>query len=62
MPPGSQWIPFDQLDFVVGGLVFILPIYQPSWQVWLVLLIVSPLLHILTNRLGFYLGIKKVKW
>ena len=62
LKPGAPWFPFDQIDFVLGGLVFVLPIFRPSWVIWLILLIVSPVLHILTNRIGYYLGIKKVKW
>ncbi|MBU2561993.1 MAG: CDP-2,3-bis-(O-geranylgeranyl)-sn-glycerol synthase [Nanoarchaeota archaeon] len=60
--PGRPWIPFDQLDFVVGALLFLAFVYVPSWKVVLFLLVVVPILHILTNHIGFYLGINKSKW
>ncbi|MBN1544573.1 CDP-2,3-bis-(O-geranylgeranyl)-sn-glycerol synthase [Candidatus Woesearchaeota archaeon] len=60
--PGKPWIPFDQLDFVVGALLFLALVYIPSWKVMLFLLVVVPILHILTNHIGFYLGINKSKW
>jgi len=62
LPPGSQWFPWDQLDFVIGGIIFISFVYQPSFFVIFILIVISPVLHILSNQLGFYLGIKKVKW
>ncbi len=58
IPPGKPWIPFDQLDFVVGGIVFSFFIYVPPAEVVLLLLIVSPLLHIATNYIGYLLGVR----
>ncbi|MFC1656130.1 CDP-2,3-bis-(O-geranylgeranyl)-sn-glycerol synthase [Patescibacteria group bacterium] len=60
--PGDPWIPFDQLDFIVGALLFLAPLYVPSWEVILVIVIATPLLHLLTNVLGYVLRIKKVWW
>ena len=60
--PGCRWIPFDQLDFVIGGIAIGCFIYVPPAEVVLVLLIVSPLLHILFNHLGFWLKIREQKW
>ena len=60
--PGKPWIPFDQLDFVVGALVFIAPIYFPSWSAVIVILIFSPVLHIIVNNVGYFLRIKKTRW
>lgn len=60
--PGSPWVPFDQLDFIVGALIFLSPFYQLVWQGVVVLLIVTPILHLLTNVTAYYLGLKKVWW
>ncbi len=60
--PGEKWIPFDQLDFVVGGIAFSFFVYVPSIGVVVTLLIISPLLHIGVNHLAFWLGIRKEKW
>jgi len=60
--PGGRWIPFDQLDFVIGALLFISVLYIPSIEIIITALILSFLLHIIVNHLGYYLGIRKVKW
>jgi len=59
---GKSWIPFDQIDFVVGSLLFLSIIYVPDWKNIAILLVIVPLLHILVNHIGYYLGINKVKW
>jgi CDP-2,3-bis-(O-geranylgeranyl)-sn-glycerol synthase len=64
---GQDWIPFDQLDFIIGALVFsvvmseflfILHLTTSPWffvhiTIWhiLVLLIVTPFIHITANVL-----------
>lgn len=60
--PGGRWIPFDQLDYVVGALLFVSVAYVPSIEVIITALILSFLLHIIVNHIGYYLGIRKVKW
>lgn len=60
--PGKRWIPFDQLDYVVGALVFGSFVYTPSLAAIIVILVASFLLHIIANHIGYYLGIKKTKW
>ena len=60
--PGQPWIPFDQIDFVIGALVVGFLVYVPPIEVVLVLLVVSPVLHLLVNYIGYLLGINKKKW
>lgn len=60
--PGERWFPWDQLDFVFLGLTFSLFMYVPPAEVVLILLIASPVLHILVNHIGYWLGIRKEKW
>lgn len=60
--PGVSWMPWDQLDFVIGGLVLCLFLYVPAPEVVLVLLIISPVLHIVVNYCGYLLGIQKNKF
>lgn len=60
--PGSPWIPFDQLDFVIGALVFLFPFYLPSWQNIFTIIIITPFLHLLINSFGYFLKMKKVWW
>lgn len=60
--PGRPWIPFDQLDFVVGSLLLLALVFIPPWQSVVFLMVAVPVLHILTNHVGYYLGINKSKW
>lgn len=60
--PGKPWIPFDQLDFVAGALIFLLPVYILPWQNILTIIIATPILHFLANLIGYLLGLKKVWW
>jgi len=61
---GAKFIPFDQLDFVLGAYLFILPISSGllSLALFLSSLIASFFLHILTNHLAYYLKIRKERW
>lgn len=59
---GESWKPWDQLDFVIGGMVLSWLVYVPSMGVILILLVVSPFLHMLFSWLGYKLGVKKNKF
>ncbi len=71
---GAPWVPFDQLDFVVGGYVGVLlglPLlpggwaldaYVLNWVVPVTLLVGTPVLHLLVNRIGYWLRLKDVPW
>jgi len=60
--PGKPWIPFDQLDFILGAFLFSFFVYIPPVFTIVVIIFFSPLLHILANHLAFYLKLKKTKW
>ena len=71
---GKPWFPFDQLDFVVFGLLAMAiasPLLADGWvkaallDDWLVLatiVVLTPLLHFLVNVLGYVLKLKDVPW
>lgn len=52
----------DQLDFVVGGLVLGLPFVAPELIQVLVLVLITPIVHLLANRVAFVLKLKSVPW
>lgn len=71
---GRPWVPFDQLDFVVFGLLAMViasPLLADGWvkaallDDWIVLVtivVLTPLLHFLVNVLGYVLKLKEVPW
>ncbi len=59
---GAPFFPLDQLDFVFGGLLFGAVLHFPGWYHVAVLLLMTPLLHLLSNLAGYKLGLKKVWW
>lgn len=66
--PGSPWIPFDQLDFVIGAFLFLTPylnfVLHLNFGIldWLVIVAISFFLHVITNNIGYYLGVQKNRW
>lgn len=59
--PGKSWIPFDQIDYVMGGILFFSFFYTPAFFDIIFLLFVGAVLHIIVNIIGFYLGIREQK-
>ena len=59
---GDAWFPFDQIDYVIGALVFVSIYYVPEIKIIITLIIAAPLLHFTANHIAFFLGWKDVKW
>ena len=62
LKPGQRFIPWDQLDFVIGALIFISLIVDITLKVLLYIVIISFIGHILVNHTAYYLKIRKEKW
>ena len=60
--PGKSFFPWDQIDSVLGGLLFISIVYLPPWHVVVTLIVLTLVLHISIRHIGYYLGIEKSKW
>ena len=60
--PGDKFVPFDQTDFVVGALIFIMPVFKVTLAIFIVSLLLSFVLHIIVNHVAFYLKIRGEKW
>ncbi len=63
---GAEWPILDQLDFIVGALLFSqlsadAAIYL-NWKIVAFLLIATPLIHRISNILAFKAHLKKVPW
>ena len=59
--PGECWLPWDQLDFVIGGLVFTFFVYVPPAEIASLIFIISPVLHIVVNYIGYLIGLNEKK-
>lgn len=60
--PGVRFVPFDQTDFVIGALVFIMPVFDLTFKIFITSLLLSFILHIIVNHIAFYLKIRNEKW
>jgi CDP-2,3-bis-(O-geranylgeranyl)-sn-glycerol synthase len=60
--PGQRWIPFDQLDFIVGGLLALGFFVRLDWIDMALICAISFVGDLLVNQLSFYLGIKETRW
>jgi CDP-2,3-bis-(O-geranylgeranyl)-sn-glycerol synthase len=65
---GSKWPIADQYDLVAGAFLLLL-IGDPAWlfatvtlPVFLVILIITPVLHRATNIIGYMFRVKEVPW
>jgi len=60
---GAPFLPFDQTNYVLGCAFFLYLFKFPlNFKVWFFLFFATFFLHIIVNRLGFYLKIHSAKW
>ena len=60
--PGGPWIPFDQVDFIIGGSLFS-SVYIPlAFTDYLILFVVFIILHFTTNVVAYALKLKDVPY
>jgi CDP-2,3-bis-(O-geranylgeranyl)-sn-glycerol synthase len=60
--PGGSLPVVDQLDFVVGSVLCVSLVSEISLTVVLILLLVTPPIHFLTNVGAYALGLKEHYW
>jgi CDP-2,3-bis-(O-geranylgeranyl)-sn-glycerol synthase len=65
--PGDLLPIIDQIDFVVGALLFSLPFFSlpltvTYWELAIAVIIITPPIHLLTNFLAYKLKLKKNPW
>lgn len=62
VPPGQPFVPWDQIDFIIGASFVVLPLGIAGWPEALAALIITPVLHLLVNVGAYLLGMKEVWW
>ncbi|HEX9261997.1 MAG TPA: CDP-2,3-bis-(O-geranylgeranyl)-sn-glycerol synthase [Candidatus Bathyarchaeia archaeon] len=60
--PGGLLPIIDQVDFVVGALVFSLPLGIVYWELAATVMLVTPPIHLLTNFMAYKLKLKNNPW
>jgi CDP-2,3-bis-(O-geranylgeranyl)-sn-glycerol synthase len=62
--PGGLLPVVDQVDFIVGAILFSFPLCLEvfSWELALVVLLITPAVHLLTNFAAYKLGLKSNPW
>ena len=57
--PGRSWFPFDQIDYIVGGVAFSLLYIRLPVVEYIILFIVWSLLHPLTTFVGYLFKLRR---
>lgn len=57
--PGKSWFPFDQIDYIIGGLAFVYPLTLVPIILMAGILILYFGLHLFASYLGYLMGLKK---
>ncbi len=58
VPPGQSWFPFDQIDYILGGMIFTAAYIRLDSTQYILLFLVWFLLHPLTTLIGYFLKLK----
>ncbi len=56
--PGKSWFPFDQIDYIVGGLLVSFPFFNVGVLTYLWVFVVWFCLHLIFSYIGYLLGLK----
>ncbi len=64
LSPGDMLPIVDQVDFIIGAILFSLfiPSQSPFWELAIFVLIITPPIHLLTNFAAYKLGLKRNPW
>ncbi len=60
--PGGLLPIVDQIDFVIGAIVFSIPLAIISWQLAVTVLLITPPIHLFTNYLAYKMKLKRHPW
>jgi CDP-2,3-bis-(O-geranylgeranyl)-sn-glycerol synthase len=57
--PGRSWVPFDQVDYIVGGIVLSYFYYPLMWYQYLLIAVMWVVIHPLGTFVGYLLKLKR---
>lgn len=58
VPAGESWFPFDQTDYIIGGLLFVVPFVSLTATMVIQIFALYFGLHLIVSYVGFLLGLK----
>jgi CDP-2,3-bis-(O-geranylgeranyl)-sn-glycerol synthase len=58
IPSGNSWLVFDQIDYVVGAILFSLPFVQLHTIDYIIVIATYFSLHFVVSYIGYLLGFK----
>ena len=58
-PSGKPWFPWDQIDWIIGAMVLSSVLHVPTAKIAVTTLILYTIVHLCSDRVVFWLGIKK---
>lgn len=62
MKRGERALFLDQLGFLLMAFLFVSLVYIPSLDTMIVLVLLTPVIHWLSNVLGYYIKVKRNPW
>lgn len=58
VPPGESWFPFDQIDYIIGGILLSLLIVQIDFGYYLAVFATWFFMHLIASYIAYRLGLK----
>lgn len=59
IPAGESWLPFDQLDYIIGSVLITLPFVVLTPLQYVLVFIIWFVLHLIASYFGYKLGLKE---
>lgn len=61
IPSGKSWFPFDQLDYILGGLLASAAVVPLHFREYLMVVLVWFCIHLLATYVGYIIGLREAK-
>lgn len=59
IPPGKSWFPFDQIDWVLGAIIFVSFFIKLSLIIIILTLVFGLIIHLLVKVVGYFLKVNE---
>lgn len=59
VPEGHTWFPFDQIDYILGGLVLVAPFVRLTFNGYALVIVLWTGIHLIASYLGYVLRLKE---